>query len=594
MPTFISPLVNVQEIDLSTTVPTVATSVAAIVLRNTYKGPEMERQYITSENQLIRIFGKPRKRIYDSGGSYERVSSNFEDMFSAIGYLREGNSLYCTRVMPPSASFAGVKMDSTDEFVKFESEEAYRLDTITMDGQISDPDDFHNEADDLMGTDKLQIIASSRGYWGNNIRFALINRQTQVRALSGDQGDLDDEIYNIINSIDSPLVDDYNFLLIVQSKEQGASNWETMEVHNVSTDEGSTDDQGRSNFVEKKVNGESDYIRIAVAEDYNDSEVPSEWVTNDFKELGGGFDYHEDPVATDAAIIEGYELYKNPEEVDVNVFIDGNKSEEVKRSVLSICESRWDAILFADVKYDHVIKNKGNEATDIVNWRKGIDDPDFNVNSSYVATYGNWLNVFDKYNNEYHWVPASGFVAGLLARTDEVSEPWFAIAGLNRGILKNVRKLAWNPDQGNRDLLYKNGINPIASFAGQGKVIWGQKTMLDRSSAFNRINVRRLFIVLEKSISTSAKYFLFEPNDRFTRTQLKDMITPFLRDVESRRGIYDFYVQIDEENNTPERIDRNELWASIFIKPTRAAEFINLQFIATRTGANFEELIGSV
>ncbi|MFW5928023.1 MAG: hypothetical protein ACOCSL_02385 [Thermoplasmatota archaeon] len=163
MPTFISPLVNVQEIDLSTTVPAVATSVAAIVLRNTYKGPEMERQYITSENQLVRIFGKPRKRVYDHSGSYTNVSDNFEDMFSAIGYLREGESLYCTRVMPPSATFAGAKLDDIDEYVKFDTDNSYRLDTITMDGQISDPDDFHNEADDLMGTDKLQIIASSRG-----------------------------------------------------------------------------------------------------------------------------------------------------------------------------------------------------------------------------------------------------------------------------------------------------------------------------------------------------------------------------------------------------------------------------------------------
>jgi len=594
MPTFISPLVNVQEIDLSTTVPAVATSIAAIVLRNTWKGPEMEQQYITSENQLVRIFGKPRKRVYDHTGEYTNVSDNFEDMFSAIGYLREGNNLYCTRVMPPSATFAGIKLDTSGDYIKFDETSTYRLDTQTMDGEISDPDDFHNESVDFMNSDQIQIISSSRGMWGNHVRIALINKKTQANALSGAQGDLDDTVYNIINSIDSPLIDNYNFLIIVQSKEQGTSFWETMEVFNVSTDENSTDDQGRSNFVEKKINGESEYIRISIGEDYKDIEVTDSWVTNNFEQLGGGSDYKVMNMAEDGAIIEGYELYKNPEEIDVNVFIDGNKSDQVKRSVLSICHSRWDAILFADVPYEHVIKNKGNEATDMVNWRKGIDDPGFNVNSSYIAVYGNWLNVFDKYNNEYHWVPASGFVSGLLARTDRVSEPWFAIAGLNRGILRNVRKLAWNPDMGQRDLLYKNGINPIVSFAGQGKVIWGQKTMLDKSSAFNRINVRRLFIVLEKAISTSAKYFLFEPNDRYTRAQLKDMITPFLRDVQSRRGIYDFYVQIDEENNTPERIDRNELWASIFIKPTRAAEFINLQFIATRTGASFEELIGSV
>jgi len=160
---------------------------------------------------------------------------------------------------------------------------------------------------------------------------------------------------------------------------------------------------------------------------------------------------------------------------------------------------------------------------------------------------------------------------------------------LNRAILTSVRRLAWNPDLGKRDILYKNGINPIVSFAGQGKVVWGQKTMLDKSSAFNRINVRRLFIVLEKAISTASKYFLFEPNDTATRESMVAMINPFLRDVKGRRGIYDFKVVCDETNNSPERIDRNEMWVSLYIKPTKTAEFIVLNFIAMKTGASFSE-----
>jgi phage tail sheath protein FI len=183
----------------------------------------------------------------------------------------------------------------------------------------------------------------------------------------------------------------------------------------------------------------------------------------------------------------------------------------------------------------------------------------------------------------------AGHVAGIYAKTDYMRDPWWAPAGLNRAILTNIRRLAWNPKLGHRDMLYKDGINPIVSFAGQGKVVWGQKTMLDKSSAFNRVNVRRLFIVLEKAISTAAKYFLFEFNDRITRSQLVTMIEPFLRDVQQRRGIYDFKVICDETNNTPERIDRNELWCTIFIKPTRVAEFIVLQFVAMKTGMTFEE-----
>jgi phage tail sheath protein FI len=216
-----------------------------------------------------------------------------------------------------------------------------------------------------------------------------------------------------------------------------------------------------------------------------------------------------------------------------------------------------------------------------------------NLNTSYAAFYGNWIEVYDKWNGRYRWIPASGYVAGIYANTDDVSEPWMAPAGLNRAILQNVRRLAWNPTKGERDILYKNGINPVVSFSGQGKVIWGQKTLLDKESAFNRVNVRRLFIILEKAISTAAKYFLFEPNTEFTRTLLINMIDPFLRDVRSRQGIYDFMIVCDNSNNTPERIDRNELWCDIYIKPTRAAEFIVLNFIATKTGASFTELIAA-
>lgn len=212
------------------------------------------------------------------------------------------------------------------------------------------------------------------------------------------------------------------------------------------------------------------------------------------------------------------------------------------------------------------------------------------MNTSYVAAYGNWLEVFDKYNATYRWIPVSGHAAGVFARTDNATDPWFAPAGFNRADLSNVRKLAWNPTLGNRDTLYMNGINPVVSFAGQGKVIWGQKTMLDKSSAFNRINVRRLFMILEKAISTAVKYFLFEPNDDLTRLLLVNMTDPFLRDVKARRGVYDYLIVCDETNNTPERIDRNELWADFYIKPTRAAEFIVLNFIATKTGASFTEI----
>ena len=201
--------------------------------------------------------------------------------------------------------------------------------------------------------------------------------------------------------------------------------------------------------------------------------------------------------------------------------------------------------------------------------------------------------MYDKYNDTYLWVPASGHVAGLCARTDNVADAWFSPGGLNRGQLLGVTKLAYNPKQADRDLLYKNRVNPICSFPGQGTVLYGDKTALSKPSAFDRINVRRLFIVLEKAIATAAKYQLFEFNDEFTRSMFRNMSEPFLRDVQGRRGITDFKVVCDETNNTGDVIDRNEFRADIYIKPARSINYITLNFIATRTGVSFSELVGN-
>jgi phage tail sheath protein FI len=201
-----------------------------------------------------------------------------------------------------------------------------------------------------------------------------------------------------------------------------------------------------------------------------------------------------------------------------------------------------------------------------------------------------WKYQYDRYNDVYRWIPLNGDTAGLCARTDFTNDPWFSPAGFNRGVIKNVVKLAYSPTKAQRDDLYKAGVNPVVSFPGQGTVLFGDKTMLTKPSAFDRINVRRLFIVLEKAIATAAKFQLFEFNDAFTRAQFRNLVEPFLRDVQGRRGITDFKVVCDETNNTGEVIDRNEFVADIYIKPARSINFISLNFIATRTGISFEEV----
>jgi phage tail sheath protein FI len=200
--------------------------------------------------------------------------------------------------------------------------------------------------------------------------------------------------------------------------------------------------------------------------------------------------------------------------------------------------------------------------------------------------------MYDRYADVYRYVPLNGDTAGLSARTDLIADAWYSPAGLNRGIVRGAVKLAFNPTQAQRDELYRARVNPVATFPGQGTVLFGDKTGLSAPSAFDRINVRRLFIVLEKAIATASKFQLFEFNDEFTRANFRNIVEPFLREVQGRRGITDFLVVCDETNNTGEVVDRNEFIAEIFIKPARSINFITLQFIATRTGVSFDEVAG--
>jgi phage tail sheath protein FI len=213
--------------------------------------------------------------------------------------------------------------------------------------------------------------------------------------------------------------------------------------------------------------------------------------------------------------------------------------------------------------------------------------------SSYATMDSGYKYQYDKYNDVNRYVAMNGDTAGLMARTDDERDPWYSPAGFNRGQIKNVLRLSYNPPKAQRDQLYKSGINPVNTFPGQGTILFGDKTLLAKPSAFDRINVRRLFIVLEKAISIAAKFTLFEFNDEFTRAQFRNLVEPFLRDVQGRRGIYDFRVVCDETNNTGEVIDGNRFVGDIYIKPARAINFIQLNFVAVRTGVEFSEIVGN-
>jgi hypothetical protein len=295
----------------------------------------------------------------------------------------------------------------------------------------------------------------------------------------------------------------------------------------------------------------------------------------------------------------GYALFSDTETVDVNLILGGPAGYTESVGLIDLVEARKDAVVFLSPDETECVSSSGvpreasTQVDNIITYRNGKltrVGSSQGLNSSYGFMDSGWKYMYDQFNDVFRWVPFNGDVAGLVVRSDEATETWFSPAGFNRGKLRGVIKISLNPSKAQRDDLYQANVNPIVAFPGEGTILFGDKTLQSKPSAFDRINVRRLFIVLEKAISTAAKYQLFEQNDAFTRAQFKNMVEPFLRDVQSRRGVTDFKVVCDESNNTGEVVDRNEFIADIFIKPTRSINFITLNFIATRTGVSFDEV----
>ena len=292
-------------------------------------------------------------------------------------------------------------------------------------------------------------------------------------------------------------------------------------------------------------------------------------------------------------IKSGIDLFADAETVDVNLIFasnDVNDSKEIAEHLILVANNRKDVVAFCSPPIEASTGN--SPLADVLKWHNGTNEVPGVTSTSYAVLDSTAIYTYNKYADKYIWIPACGHVAGLCANTDDVAEPWFSPAGYNRGQLLGITKLAYNPKQAERDELYKARINPIVSFPGQGTILFGDKTAQAKPSAFDRINVRRLFIVLEKAIATAAKYQLFELNDQFTRAMFRNMTEPFLRDIKGRRGVTDFLVVCDETNNTGEVIDSNRFVADIYIKPARSINFITLNFIATRTGVEFSEIVG--
>lgn len=354
---------------------------------------------------------------------------------------------------------------------------------------------------------------------------------------------------------------------------------------------------GGTNYYKDVINEQSRYVYWAHDRSTAVSNVATSVTSaTNSSILSVAFNYGQDgsdETTVPLSLITGaYDLYASAEEVDVSLILQGKARGGTHGGQLAnylidnIAEKRKDCVAFISPDKNDVVNNFGDESDDLVAFRNSLRSTSYGfMDSGYKYSY-------DRYNDIFRWVPLNGDMAGLAVRTDATNDPWWSFAGFNRGGIKNVVRLAYNPKQADRDILYKSNINPVVTFPGEGTILYGDKTLLTKPSAFDRINVRRLFIVLEKAIATAAKYMLFEFNDDFTRAQFRNLVVPYLRDVKGRRGITDFVVVCDKTNNTGEVIDRNEFVGDIYIKPARSINFITLNFVAVRTDVAFQEIIG--
>ena len=363
---------------------------------------------------------------------------------------------------------------------------------------------------------------------------------------------------------------------------------------------------GDSNYYKSVINDNSKYIwwandRSGAASGDINNITDSSNLTPLTLDLVVGSDGLNESTIDYSVITTGFDLFASKETSDISLLLQGKPIGGVSLSgnygtinnyalanylIQNIAEIRKDCVVFITPDDNYVRTNTGTEALALADWRSNL------VDSTYAVLDSGYKYTYDKYNELYRWIPMNGDVAGLCARTDQTNDTWWSPAGYNRGQIKNVIKLRFNPVQADRDLLYSKSINPIVTFPGQGTILYGDKTMTSKPSAFDRINVRRLFITLEKAISAVAKYSLFEFNDEFTRAQFRNLINPYLRDVQSRRGVTDFLVVCDSTNNTAQVVDSNQFVGDIYIKPARSINFIQLNFVAVPTGVQFSTIVG--
>ena len=554
----LSPGVVVTEKDLTSVVPSVATTAGAFAGAFQW-GPVGQVTTVDSENTLVERFGKPN-------------DTTFQSFFTAANFLSYGNNLQLIRVVNQGTARNAVA-NAAATAVIITNDDNY--DATYADGSASVGEWAAKYPGELGNSLKVSIADGNA--WSTWTYSSSFDSQPTTSTYVSSRGGSHDELHVVVIDEDGLWTGTAGTVL------------ERFPFVSKASDAKKAD--GTSAFYKSVINDTSKYVWW-MDHTSNVTATGTAWGSSANASLFANLTSNvtvslskgvSGDTPTDGNLQTALSVFVNDELYDISLMPLGNVSSTVANYVIgSVAEVRKDVVVFISPPDTSVINNAGSEATSIVTFRDTL------TSSSYAVLDSGWKYQYDRYNDAYRWVPLNGDTAGTTVRTDFVADPWFSPAGFNRGQIKNVVKLAYSPGKTDRDTLYKKGVNPVVSFPGNGTVLFGDKTLLAKPSAFDRINVRRLFIVLEKSIATAAKYQLFEFNDGFTRAQFKNLVEPFLRDVQGRRGITDFKVVCDESNNTGEVIDGNEFVADIFIKPARAINFIQLNFVATRTGISFE------
>ena len=641
----VSPGVLVQEKDLTRIIPAVSTSTGAFAGQFS-KGPLDEIISVSSEQELVSTFGKPDVNNFEyffsaanflqysnalrivranqtsqlnatAGGSGLLVNNrqDYEDNYStgqaSVGTFAArsagawGNSL-CVVSCPSATAFGSTTTTSQ----QVDGSASAGDTTITLDSDatsylnVGDIIEFSSTAAGVdfttgekyrvtaLTSTQVTIVQHPRGAGGlitavvDNARIRRkwryadqVDGAPGTSAYASDRSGVGDEIHVVVIDEDGTVSGVPGTVLETYSKLSKASDAKSP--------------QGEVNYYPTVIQNKSNYIfwmdhntsgtnwgNAAAGTTYTAVDIPTK------ESLSGGAD---GSAVTDGQLKTAYEKFNDADTVDVGLLIAGpSGSSSHIDNLITIAENRKDTVVFASPQRSDVVNiaNSNTQTSNVTDFFGGIRS------SSYVVFDSGYKYTYDRYNDVYRYVPLNGDIAGLAARTDILADAWYSPAGYNRGVIRGAAKLAYNPTKQQRDDLYTSRVNPVATFSGQGTVLFGDKTGLGSPSAFDRINVRRLFIILEKAISTASKFQLFEFNDEFTRANFRNIVEPFLREVQGRRGITDFLVVCDETNNTGEVIDRNEFVAEIFVKPARSINFITLSFIATRTGVSFEEVAG--